>query len=138
VSTAQDRLSLLDEMLVEPTARGLIMRTPDDVSLDGRMIELDGRPLINFGSCSYLGLEMDPRMRGAVCEAVMRYGTQFSSSRSYLSAPPYAELEARLAEMFGGHVLVAPSTSLGHLAALPVLVAPDDAVLLDQQVHHSV
>ena len=129
---------MLDEMLAQPAARGLILRTADDVPLDGRVIEFDGRPLINFGSCSYLGLEMDRRMREAVCEAVMRYGTQFSSSRSYVSAPLYAELEARLAEMFGGHVLVAPSTSLGHLAALPVLVGPDDAVLLDQQVHHSV
>src|SRR3989442_8768264 len=77
-------------------------------------------------------------MREAVCAAVMRYGTQFSSSRSYLSAPPYPELEARLERMFGGHVLVAASTSLGHLAALPVIVESTDAVVLDQQVHHSV
>ena len=74
-------------------------------------------------------------MREAVCAAVMRYGTQFSSSRTYMSAPLYPELEERLELMSGGHVLVVPSTSLGHVAALPVLIGARDAVVLDQQVH---
>ena len=45
-------------------------------------------------------------MRDAVIDAVTRYGTQFSSSRAYLSSPQYNELEPLLDEMFGGHVLV--------------------------------
>src|ERR1700722_1426641 len=125
-------------MLSEAAARGLLLRTPDDEPLDGRTLSLGGRPTLNFGSCSYLGLELDPRMQAAVCAAVMRYGTQFSSSRTYMSAPLYPELEETLQRMFGGHVLVVPSTSLGHIAALPVLIGSDDAVVLDQQVHHSV
>jgi 7-keto-8-aminopelargonate synthetase-like enzyme len=135
---AEDRLALLEETLDVVDRQGLMMRTVDDGVLDGRTIALDGRSLLSFGSCSYLGLELDARMRDGVCAAVQRYGTQFSSSRSYLSAAPYAELEARLEEMFGRHVLVAPSTTLGHLAALPVLVGSTDAIVLDQQVHHSV
>jgi 7-keto-8-aminopelargonate synthetase-like enzyme len=125
-------------MLTEAAGRGLLLRTPDVGPLDGRTLTLDGRSTLNFGSCSYLGLELDPRMREAVCEAVMRYGTQFSSSRTYMSAPLYPQLEESLGLMFGGHVLVVPSTSLGHIAALPVLIGSDDAVVLDQQVHHSV
>ncbi len=136
--TVEERLALLDEMLSEATARGLLMRNVDDEALDGRVVPMDGRPLVNFGSCSYLGLELHERMRAAVCEAVMRYGTQFSASRTYLSAPPYVELEERLGEMFGGEVLVVSSTSLGHVAALPVLIGSGDAAILDQQVHHSV
>ena len=77
-------------------------------------------------------------MRDAVIDAVTRYGTQFSSSRAYLQSPQYNELEPLLDEMFGGHVLVTPTTSLGHLATLPVLVESTDAVLLDHQVHASV
>jgi 7-keto-8-aminopelargonate synthetase-like enzyme len=138
VRTAAERLEVLDEMLTEAAERGLLMRTPDDGPLDGRTLSFDGRSTLNFGSCSYLGLELDPRMKAAVCAAVMRYGTQFSSSRTYMSAPLYPELEETLGVMFGGHVLVAPSTSLGHVAALPVLIGSDDAVVLDQQVHHSV
>jgi hypothetical protein len=33
-------------------------RSPDDTVLDGRTITLDGQRLLNFGSCSYLGLEL--------------------------------------------------------------------------------
>jgi 7-keto-8-aminopelargonate synthetase-like enzyme len=136
--TAEEQLELLEQMMREAAAQGLILRTADDEQLDGRTIGLDGRPMLNFASCSYLGLELDPRMRAGVCEAVMRYGTQFSSSRSYLQAPAYLELEERLGEMFGAHALVVPSTTLGHAAALPVLVGSQDAVILDQHVHHSV
>jgi 7-keto-8-aminopelargonate synthetase-like enzyme len=138
VRTAAERLTILDEMLTGAAERGLLMRTPDDQPLDGRTLSLGGRSTLNFGSCSYLGLELDPRMREAVCAAVMRYGTQFSSSRTYMSAPVYPQLEEALGLIFGGHVLVVPSTSLGHIAALPVLIGSEDAVVLDQQVHHSV
>ena len=55
-----------------------------------------------------------------------------------MSSPQYAELEALLDQLFGGHALVVPTTSLGHLATLPVLVESTDAVLLDHQVHASV
>ena len=137
--TAAERLAILDDMLTEATRKGLLQRTPDDdAPLDGRTISLGGQPKLNFGSCSYLGLELDARMREAVVDAVMRYGTQFSASRGYMSSPQYLELEALLSEMFGGHALVTPTTTLGHLATLPVLVGGGDAVLLDQQVHASV
>ena len=138
VKDAVRRLDLLDEMVCAGIADGLALRTPDDVPFDGRALSLDGRPVLNFGSCGYLGLEFDPRLQAGVSEAVRRYGTQFASSRIYMQAPPYAELEHRLGEMFGGHVLVAPTTTLGHVAALPVLVGPQDAVIMDQQVHQSV
>ena len=136
--TAEERLAILDEMLTEARDNGLIHLSPDDGPIDGRTIAIDGNTMLNFGSCSYLGLELDPRMRDAVINAVTRYGTQFSSSRTYLSSPQYGQLEPLLGEMFGGHVLVTPTTTLGHLAALPVLVGPRDAVILDHQVHASV
>jgi 7-keto-8-aminopelargonate synthetase-like enzyme len=136
--TAEERLAVLDDVLTEAAGKGLLLRTADDETLDGRTVSLDGAGRVSFGSCSYLALELDPRMRQGVIDAVMRYGTQFSSSRAYLSAPPYAELEGLLDEMFGGHALVAPTTTLGHMAALPVLVTSRDAVVLDHQVHASV
>jgi 7-keto-8-aminopelargonate synthetase-like enzyme len=136
--TAEERKAVLDDVVTEAAGKGLLMRTAGDEVLDGRTISLDGVELVNFGSCSYLGLELDPRMRQGVVDAVMRYGTQFSASRFYMSVSPYDELEELLGEMFGGHALVAPSTSLGHLSALPVLVTDRDAIVLDQQVHASV
>jgi len=50
-----------------------------------------------------------------------------------------ADTIAGVEEMVGGSpVVLAPSTSLGHLGALPVLVGDEDAVLYDIQVHASV
>jgi 7-keto-8-aminopelargonate synthetase-like enzyme len=138
VPTAEERLAILDEVLTEAATKGLLQLTPEDDALHGRTVRLNGRDHVNFGSCSYLGLEFDPRMREAVIEAVTRYGTQFSSSRGYMGSPQYLELETLLDEMFGGHVLVTPTTSLGHMATLPVIVESTDAVLLDHQVHASV
>ncbi|MFT3707444.1 MAG: aminotransferase class I/II-fold pyridoxal phosphate-dependent enzyme [Archangium sp.] len=110
----------------------------EDTPLDGRHLKLAGREMLSFGSCSYLGLEMDPRLKEGVRRAVDRWGTQFSASRAYLSAPPYVELEERLSKIFDGHVLPVSSTTLGHLSAVPVLCQEKDVILLDRMVHHSV
>lgn len=136
--TLAQRLDMLDEVLTENVDHGVFQRIADDHQLDGRTIAIDGRELVNFGSCSYLGLETDERLKEAAVEATRRWGTQFSTSRSYVSAPPYAALEAMLEELFGGAVMIAPTTSLGHLSTLPIVVDEHDAVVLDHQVHHSV
>lgn len=134
-----DRLRTVEEMFRLMGSRGLVHRTAEDERADGRTITLDGVRCINFGSCSYLGLETDARLREASCEAVQRYGTQFASSRAYVSTPLYVELQALLGEMVGGRPLVVTqTTSLGHLATLPVIVGERDAVLFDIQVHASV
>ncbi len=117
---------------------GIILLRAEDEWLDGRHLQIHGLRRLSFSSCSYLGLELDPRLIEGTIDAVRRYGTQFSSSRTYVSAPAYGELEALLEEMFGGPVLLAPSTTLAHMTALPVLVGERDALLLDQQVHESV
>jgi 7-keto-8-aminopelargonate synthetase-like enzyme len=120
-------------------ARGLIHRTAEDARFDGRSIRLDGEHVLNFASCSYLALETDERLKRGAREAIDRYGVQFSSSRAYVSAPLYREYEELLSMMAGGApVVVTQTTTLGHSAALPVLIGEGDAVLFDVQVHHSV
>ena len=135
---ASQRLEFIETVMSEGTARGIAHRVAEDARLDGRGVTLDDRFLVNFSSCSYLGLEVDPRLKAAVVAAVERFGTQFSASRSFISAPPYEQLEALLGELTGGTVLVTPNTTLAHLSALPVLVGEQDAVILDHKVHHSV
>ena len=132
------RLRLVDEALTDGIMRGLGHLIAEDDQLGGRLITLHGRRQVNFGSCSYLGLETDLRLKNAACDAVARYGVQFASSRAYVSCPPYAELERLLATMFGAPLVVAQTTTLAHFAALPILIGRDDAVLCDQLVHHSV
>ena len=138
MATSDDLLRAVDEVLSDGVRRGMLHNHVEDEVLDGRRITIDGRRLINFGSCSYLGLETHPRLKAAVHTAVDRYGTQFSSSRGYASAPLYREAESSLAGLFGRPVIITPSTSMGHIAAMPTLIGSRDVLLLDHQVHHSV
>jgi 7-keto-8-aminopelargonate synthetase-like enzyme len=138
MSKKADRLNTINTAITQTVQKGLVHLTADSEPFNGRIISLEGRSLINFGLCSYLGLEMDARLKQEAIDAVMRYGTQFASSRAYLSLPLYRELEHLLQQMVDAPVLIAPTTTLGHLAALPTLVQEGDAVMMDQQVHHSV
>lgn len=132
------RLREVDAAFTEAIARGVCHLTAEDQQLAGRHLTLAGRRHVNFGSCSYLGLETDLRLKNAACDAVAQYGVQFASSRAYVSCPPYAELERLLHAMFGGPLVVAQTTTLAHFAALPILVGSEDAVVCDQLVHNSV
>ena len=118
---------------------GLIRLRVDDQSRDSRTINFRGRDLVNFGSCGYLGLNTDQRLIDGAKDALDRFGPVFSSSSAYTSVDLYTDLEHRLGKIFEeGRVLVPTTTTLGHLSVLPVLVSPDDLVLLDHQVHASV
>lgn len=110
----------------------------EDESLHGRTLTHNGRELINFGSCSYLGLEHHPALIEGTIEAVKKFGTQFSSSRTFASLGLYQELESSLETIFEQPVLVSATTTLGHFAAMPVVVEDNDAIILDMQVHSSV
>ena len=135
---ARSVIDFVQSGVAESVRRGLIHRGATGTDTDGRRIRVNDRNLLHFGSCSYLGLELDERLKRSAMEAAERHGTQFSSSRAYVSTPLYAELEDRLAQIFEAHVIATPSTTLGHLAAIPTLVEPKDAAILDHQVHHSV
>jgi 7-keto-8-aminopelargonate synthetase-like enzyme len=135
---SDQHLTAVDQAFGGAIARGLAHLTAEDQELNGRLVTLHGRPHVNFGSCSYLGLETDLRLKEAACEAVARYGVQFSSSRAYVSCPPYGELERLLGALFDTPLVIAQTTTLAHLAALPLVVGKQDAVLCDQLVHNSV
>jgi 7-keto-8-aminopelargonate synthetase-like enzyme len=136
--TTSDLNEVLATIIGEGARHGLMHAVLDDAPLDGRIVPVGGRELVNFASCSYMGLETDPRLIEGAIAATRRYGTQLSASRLFLSAAPYAELEHLLSGLAGGYALATPTTSLGHLAALPVLIEETDAVLYDQRLHHSV
>jgi len=115
--------------------KGLVLNRAE--SGNGPMCMINGVSLHNFGSCSYMGLERHPALLAGVAEALDAYGSQFSFSRAYLESPLYQSLEAALDQITGRPTLVTPSTTLAHLAALPVLVNDDDVVLIDQFAHAS-
>jgi 7-keto-8-aminopelargonate synthetase-like enzyme len=101
-------------------------------------IYLEGKKVINFGSCSYLGLEFDNRLKEASKQAIDDFGTQFSESRAYVSISLYKELEELFEKIFDSPVVITQTTTLGHIAAIPVLVGSEDCIIMDHQVHNSV
>jgi len=117
---------------------GVVRVKITDEEIRGTKIRVGGKNLINFGSCSYLGLGQDERLKQAATAAVHRFGPSYSSSAAYASVDLYTDLEQKLQKIFrGNHVVPAPTTTLAHLAALPVLIGRDDSVVMDIQAHAS-
>ncbi|PCJ29759.1 MAG: aminotransferase class I/II, partial [Moraxellaceae bacterium] len=133
-----DVIDTIDQVITAAKDEGIVQLSTEDQSFDGSHIQLQGQQVINFGSCSYLGLELHPALKEGVIDAVTRFGSQYSSSRAYISTGQYDELESLLSTLFGGHALVTATTTLGHISSLPVIIGSNDAVILDQQVHASV
>lgn len=117
---------------------GLAFQQMDDEKFLGDRITLGGQTVANFGLASYLALGDDKRLARAAKDAIDRYGTSYSSSIAYTAVPLYGEVSDGLSQMFESHVVLAPTTTLAHMAALPALVSPGDHVFADSMVHASV
>lgn len=131
-------LATVEALHGDARRRGLLFQTCEDEVLQGRRIRVGGKELLSFGSCSYLGLEYHPALIAGVKGAVERYGTQFASSRGYLSAPQYDEFEDVLERIFDAYALCVQTTTLAHQAMFDVFLTEKDAIVLDHQVHFSV
>lgn len=118
--------------------QGIAHLYTEDEQYNGRTVKIKGNDLINFGSCSYLGLDVDDRIKESAIQAIRQYGVQFSSSRSYIACTLYTEWEKLLRSMFNAPLILSTSVSLGHHAVIPVVVESGDAIIMDQQVHASV
>ena len=138
MSSRHERLLKLTQQQMAKSIRAgsTRLRTEDD-HFEDPFITVDGTRLVDFGSCSYLGLNRDPRLKAAAQRAVERFGTSHSSSTMYTSIGLYSDLEDRLERILGTDVAVAPTTTLAHLAALPVLAGPGDLIIIDKRAHAS-
>jgi 7-keto-8-aminopelargonate synthetase-like enzyme len=116
---------------------GIVRLYTEDYQLNGRHIQLKNKKYLYFGSCGYLGLELDSRLKEAAIDAVKRYGIQFVCSRTYVACGLYKELEENLNKIFDAQVVVYPKVSQGHLNVLPIIVSDKDMVIFDQQAHVS-
>lgn len=131
-------INTIDEVFTNAIKNGIFHLSTEDTALDGRTVTIRNNKVINFGSCSYLGLELNQKVIESSIDATKKFGTQFSSSRAYLSLGLYDELESMFQKIFNTPVVIAPTTTLAHNSAIPVVVSDNDAVILDFQVHASV
>lgn len=110
----------------------------EDKFYDKTTITFGDKSHVNFGSYSYLGFEHDQRLKDAAIDTIERYGIQYPSSRTYVSSTPYLELEYLLGEIFQYPVILSTTTTLAHVAVMPIVVNEGDVIIMDQQVHTSV
>lgn len=131
-------IDTVNDLFGEAKKRQVMHLTHDHQHWDGKM-HIDNRQLVNFGTCGYLGLETDQRLKDRAAEYVQRYGTQFSISRAYVINHEVKKLEGMLERIFDGRkTLVFSSTTLTHIGVLPIVIDPTDAIILDQQSHFSI
>jgi 7-keto-8-aminopelargonate synthetase-like enzyme len=129
---------IINELSIDGKKRGILHIATEDPSYNGQSFQINGKDLLNFGTCGYLGLETDQRLIEGAISYASRFGTQFSVSRTFLNSGPNVELEEYLRKIFGYPVAIYSSTSGAHISVIPVVVNERHAIILDQQVHMSV
>lgn len=117
---------------------GIIQLKVESDSYDGRIVRVQEKDHIHFGNCSYVGLDTCELIKQGGIDAITRYGNLFSSSRQYIGSGLNEELEALLNQITGHHTLVTQTTTLGSISAIPVMISPDDLIVMDHQLHASV
>ncbi|GHT17894.1 putative pyridoxal phosphate-dependent acyltransferase [Planctomycetales bacterium] len=110
-------------------------------SFDGppdAMISVAGKVYLYFAGSGYLGLQADPEVLAATCEAVLRYGVGTATSRTAFTSPPVFEVERRIAEMTGtDHALYTASGYVANQILLESLEKTFDRIFIDEAAHYS-
>jgi len=131
-------LDTIGDLILNAKKEGLVHLYTEGDRFDGRHIHINGKQLFHFGTTGYLGLEQDIRLKQAACDAIMRYGTQFPLSKTYVSFVIYKELEEALKQVYRRPIVITKNSTLAHIGILPSIVRDEDTLILDQQVHASV
>jgi 8-amino-7-oxononanoate synthase len=106
--------------------------------IDGRRIRVGRQWLVDFASCNYLGLDLDPEVIAQVPGYLARWGTHPGWARAIASPAPYRRVEAEVSELLGVEdVLAFPTLAHTHHGVLPAL-AGEGTVLLDMRAHRTI
>jgi len=132
-------LDMLDAELAELEQLGLLRQLRCLNGVQGRVVDLDGRTVLNFSSNNYLGLAGSDELRRGMAKAIGRAGVGAGASR--LIAGNMAEheaLEADLARFHGTEAaLVFNSGYHANIGVIQALAGPEDEVFSDELNHAS-
>ncbi len=132
-------LDIVDNVWSSAKEKGIMHINSEEQSFNGEKFIINGRELINFGTCGYLGLEMHPDLIANSIALTKKFGTQLSMSRAYIRPTYIQELEELMSQIFDGNkVICYTSTSNAHISVIATIIKYDDLIILDQQVHFSV
>lgn len=105
----------------------------------GRKIRVsDNHWVIDFASCNYLGLDLDPEMDDLVSTEIDKWGVHPSWCRLVASPEIYTNVENRIAELIGTEAcVIIPTVTLISIGVLPALVGKDGVLILDKSGHET-
>lgn len=105
----------------------------------GARVVVDGRPILNFGGSSYLGLSYRPELAQAGIAALQSQGPTAQLPRHYgFALAANLDLESAAAEFFATESAMYFSTGyLFGLIALTGLASQYDVVFMDESAHYS-
>jgi len=104
------------------------------------VVTIHGKPVLMFGSNSYLGLTNHPRIKEGAIKATEKYGTGCAGSR-FLNGTLdiHLELEERLARLVGKEEAMVYATGFTvNSGVVPCLGGRQDFLLLDRLNHASI
>ena len=106
----------------------------------GAVVELLGKPVINFASNDYLGLASDERLIEAAVDATQAYGTGSTGSRLLSGHRDlHRDLESAIADLKQTEAaLVFSSGYLANLGVISAVVNQKDLILGDAYNHSSI
>src|SRR5688500_8781811 len=140
VPPVSSRLEWLDAELALIDEQGLRRRLRTVNGIQGRAIDLDGRPVLNFSSNNYLGLAENEEIGRAATAALGHSGTGAGASR--LIVGNMAEHEALESELAAFHrtesALLFNSGYQANIGVLQALAGPDDEIFSDELNHASI
>lgn len=128
----------LDRVVKKATSSGFINLPMSNAHSEDPKMVINGKELISFAFCNYLGLNHDARLKQGAIEQMLQNGTFCSSSRTFLHLDLLEKAENKVGEIFDKPVVIVPKTTLGHFACMPILIGGKDAIILDQQVHATI
>jgi 8-amino-7-oxononanoate synthase len=104
----------------------------------GAHSQIDGRPILNFSSYDYLGLNGHPEITAAVQEAAEIWGTSVSASRMTAGERAvHRDLETELANLYETEdALVFVSGHATAVSTLAALMGPKDLIVHDALIHN--
>ena len=105
-------LDTVDQIVTDAKNKGVFHLYTEDEFYTGRHLHIKGKKMFHFGTTGYLGVEQDERLKSAAIEAILKFGTQFPLSKTFVSFGLYKELEECLYNMYESPVLVAKNSTL--------------------------
>ena len=126
-----------DELLIQLREQSLFRELRTIESIQGTVVRMGDRLLVNFASNDYLGLSQHPAVKASAKLAIDRFGAGAGASRLVTGTEsPHTKFEKEIAAFKGAESALVFST--GYSAAIGTitsLVGPGDVVILDKLAH---